>query len=299
MNQFNYFKNKFNRLAQKDIFWAWIFILPALLGTLIFIVFPIFASFVISLTKWNLISAPKFVGLNNYIELLTSSEFYFVLFNTFYYAITTTILGIIFPLLLAVLLNKNIKGGNIFKTSYFIPFITPLIVAAIAWEWIFDPNTGILKWIFFNIRIEWLYDKNIAMFAIIIVSVWKNLGYNLVILLAGLQSISPGINEASKIDGAGGIKNFVYITLPLLTPSIFFVLVMTTILSFHVFDLIYLMTQGGPENSTMILVYWLYKNAFEYFKVGKASAIAYILFIILFIITFAQWKFRKKWVLNE
>ncbi len=299
MNQFNYFKNKLNRLAQKDIFWAWIFILPALLGTLIFIVFPILASFIISLTQWNLISAPKFAGLNNYIELLTSNEFYFVLFNTFYYAITTTVLGIIFPLFLAVLLNKNIKGGNIFKTSYFIPFITPLIVAAIAWEWIFDPNTGILKWIFFNTRIEWLYDKNIAMLAIIIVSVWKNLGYNLVILLAGLQSISPGINEASKIDGAWGIKNFVYITLPLLTPSIFFVLVMTTILSFHVFDLIYLMTQGGPENSTMILVYWLYKNAFEYFKVGKASAIAYILFIILFVITFAQWKFRKKWVLNE
>ena len=272
--------------------------MPALIGMFIFIIIPVLGSFFISLTKWNLISSPEFVGFNNYIELFKDASFYNIMLNTFYYAFITTIFGIIIPLMLAISLDRKIKGASFYKSAYFIPFITPMIVVAIVWAWIFDPGNGILNWTF-GLNLTWIYDKNLAMISIIIVSIWKNIGYNMIIFLAGLQAIPETLNEAAKIDGAVGIRKLFKITLPLLSPTIFFVSIMTVISSFQVFDLIYLMTGGGPENSTMVLVFWLYKNAFEYFKVGTASAIAYILFIIILILTIVQWKTRKKWVLNE
>lgn len=275
------------------------FIAPALLGTFLFIIIPIFGSFAISLTKWDLLGKPEFVGFTNYLELFKDENFYTVLFNTFYYALATTIFGIIIPLMLALLLNKGMRGSNFFKSAYFIPFITPMIVVAIVWEWIFDPGNGILNWIIGNSGIKWLYDPHIAMIALIIVSVWKNIGYNMVIFLAGLQSIPDSLFEAAKIDGATGYRNFLNVTLPMLSPTVFFVSIITVISSFQVFDLIYLMTGGGPANSTNVMVYWMYKNAFEFFKLGKASAIAYVLFFIILVLTLIQWKMRKKWVLYE
>lgn len=179
-----------------------------------------------------------------------------------------------------------------------MPFITPMIVVAIVWEWIFDPGNGILNWAM-NTNLKWLYDTNLAMPALILVSVWKNIGYNMVIFLAGLQAIPQSLYEAAEIDGATGFKKFKNVTFPMLSPTIFFVLVITTISSFQVFDLIYLMTEGGPQNSTTVMVYWMYKNAFEFFKLGKASAIAYVLFFIILILTMIQWQTRKKWVHNE
>lgn len=256
-------------------------------------------SFALSLSKWNLIGTPSFVGLDNYLQLFKDENFYMVLWNTFYYAIATTIFGIIIPLLLAALINKGLKGSNFFKSAYFIPFITPMIVVAIVWEWIFDPGHGVLNWALGGANIKWLYDTHLAMIALILVSVWKNIGYNMVIFLAGLQAIPESLNEAAKIDGASGIKSFLNVTLPMLSPTIFFVSIITTISSFQVFDLIYMMTAGGPQNSTTVMVYWMYKNAFEFFKVGQASAIAYVLFFIILILTLIQWYTRKKWVLNE
>lgn len=289
---------KFDSLILKESVVAWIFILPAVLGIVIFILFPVLGSFGISLTKWNLISAPKFVGFSNYSELFQDKDFYLVLFNTFFYAIVTTILGIIIPLVLAVAINNRLRASNFFKTAYFIPFVTPMIVVAIVWEWLYDPNYGLLNWIL-GMPVKWLYDKNLAMLAIIIVSVWKNIGYNMIIFLSGLQAIPDSVNEATEIDGAVGLKKFFLVTFPLLSPTVFFVSIITTISSFQVFDLVYLMTGGGPENSTTVLVYWLYKNAFEYFRLGKASAIAYILFIIILVLAVIQWKTRKRWVINE
>lgn len=296
----NKFKNKLSIIFQKESFWAWVFILPAFLGTLIFIIIPIFASFGLSFVDWNLINKPKIVGIYNYLELFKDPAFYQVLWNTLYYALITAIFSIILPLLLAVALDRKIKGSGFFKTAYFIPFVTPMIVIGIVWTWIFDPNYGILNWILgVGDNIKWLYDKDFAMPALIIVSVWKNIGYNMVIFLAGLQAIPESLNEAAEIDGATGIKRFFLITFPLLSPTVFFVSIMTTISSFHVFDLIYLMTEGGPENSTTVMVYWLYKQAFEFFNIGKASAIAYVLFVIILSLTYIQWITRKKWVLNE
>ena len=274
------------------------FVLPALVGTMIFIVIPVFFSFYLSFCHWDLLTKIKFVGFENYITLLTSPSFGLIIKNTFVFALSTAIIAIIIPLILAAVLNNKIRGTEFFKTAYFLPFITPMIVVAIAWEWIFDPNNGLLNYIL-KANINWLYDTKTAMLALIIVSSWKLIGYNMVILLSGFSGINQNLYEASKIDGANQMQTFFRITLPLLSPTIFFVMVITTISSFQVFDLIYLMTQGGPMDSTNVLVYWIYKNAFEFFNIGEASAGAYILFLIILLLTIVQWKTRKQWVFNE
>lgn len=274
------------------------FILPSFLGCALFIFLPSAASFLLSFCKWNLITQIEPAGFENYIELFTSNEFWFILKNTILYAISVTIFATIIPLILAAIIHSKIIGKEILKTTYFLPFITPMIVIAMIWQWIFDPNIGLINSVL-KTNLQWLYDSNLAMTVLIMVSVWKLIGYNMIIFLSGLSSINNQIYEAAKIDGAGRTKIFFKITLPLLSPTILFVLLITTISSFQVFDLIYLMTQGGPENSTNILVYWLYKNAFEFFNIGKASAIAYILFCLILILTILQWKSRKKWVINE
>ena len=275
-----------------------IFLLPAVLGTFVFIVIPVFFSFVLSFCEWDLLSPIKFLGLQNYKNLLINPAFLLIIKNTFVFAISVAIIGITVPLVLAAVINTKIRGSEIFKTAYFLPFITPMIVAAIVWEWIFDPNNGLLNYIL-KAHINWLYDTHTAMIALIIVSSWKLIGYNMVIFLSGFSGINQNVYEAAKIDGANPLQTFFKITLPLLSPTIFFVLVITTISSFQIFDLIYLMTQGGPMESTNVLVYWIYKNAFEFFNIGEASAGAYILFLIVFLLTIVQWKTRKKWVFNE
>lgn len=275
-----------------------IFILPAMLGTFIFIIIPVICSFGLSFAKWDLLNPIEFVGLKNYIDLFHSGLFYKILINTIVFALSTSILGVIIPLILASILNSKIRGSEFYKTAYFLPFITPMVVIGIIWTWIFDPNIGLLNQVL-HIHINWLYDSKFAMPALIIVSVWKLIGYNMIIFLSSLSAISQSMFEAAKIDGANSYQIFKNVTIPLLSPTIFFVVIITAISSFQVFDLIYLMTQGGPFDSTNVLVYEIYKNAFEYFNVGKASAIAYVLFIIILVLTLLQWKFRKKLVYNE
>lgn len=299
----NYWNKLRCKVYSKDFFWAILMILPALLGTLIFTFIPVIGSFIISLTRWNLISPPKFVGIKNYVQLLSDPLFYKVLATTSLYAIVVVLFSILLPIVLAIALNQKIKAPSIFRTAYFLPVVTPMVVVAIIWSWIFDPGNGIFNILLTKIGVLhtplWLYDSNWALIAIIIVSVWKNLGYYMVIFLAGLQSIPESLYEAAEIDGATGINKHWNITIPMLTPTIFFVCIMSTISSFQVFDLIYLMTDGGPENATMVIVYWLYKNAFEFFKLGYASSIAYVLFVIILLLTLIQWKLRKKWVMYE
>ena len=275
-----------------------LFIFPSFLGCFIFIFIPSFASFLLSFCNWNLINDIKFSGIDNYIDLFSSKDFWFILKNTIFYAFNVTVFATILPLILASILHKKITGKEFFKTSYFLPFITPMIVIAMIWQWFFDPNIGFINNLL-KCNIQWLYDTKTAMFVLIFVSVWKLIGYNMIIFLSGFSTINEQIFEAAKIDGAKTQDIFLKITLPLMSPTILFVILITTISSFQVFDLIYLMTQGGPDNSTNILVFWLYKNAFEYFNIGKASAIAYILFCIIFICSIIQWKSRKKWVINE
>lgn len=292
------FQNLLQNIFNNERFAGWVFILPALLGTLIFIVIPVICSFGLSFTKWDLLNPIRFVGLDNYKEIFSEALFFKIFWNTVVFAISTSVLGVIIPLILACILNSKIRGSEFYKTAYFLPFITPMIVIGVVWEWIFDPNIGLLNHIL-HLHINWLYDTHFAMQALIIVSVWKLIGYNMVIFLSSLSGISQSMFEAAKIDGATPFQTFKNVTIPLLSPSIFFVVIITAISSFQVFDLIYLMTQGGPLDSTNVLVYAIYKNAFEYFNVGKASAIAYILFFIILVLTLVQWSLRKKLVYNE
>ncbi|CDE88343.1 TPA: sugar ABC transporter permease [Candidatus Gastranaerophilales bacterium HUM_20] len=279
-------------------FAGWVFILPALIGTFIFIIIPVICSFGLSFSKWDLLNPIQFVGLANYKEIFSEPLFYKIFWNTVVFALTTSIFGVIIPLILACILNSKIRGSEFYKTAYFLPFITPMIVIGVVWEWIFDPNIGLLNHIL-HLHINWLYDTHFAMPALIIVSVWKLIGYNMVIFLSSLSGISQSLFEAAKIDGATPVQTFKNVTVPLLSPTIFFVIIITAISSFQVFDLIYLMTQGGPLDSTNVLVYAIYKNAFEYFNVGKASAIAYVLFTLILVLTLIQWNLRKKLVYNE
>lgn len=292
------FKKIFGNLTNNERFAGWVFILPALVGTLIFIIIPVICSFGLSFAKWDLLNPIQFVGLTNYREIFSEALFYKILLNTIVFALATSVLGVIIPLVLACILNSKIRGAEFYKTAYFLPFITPMIVIGVVWEWIFDPNIGLLNHVL-HLHINWLYDTHFAMPALIIVSVWKLIGYNMVIFLSSLSGISQSMFEAAKIDGANELQTFKNVTVPLLSPTIFFVVIITAISSFQVFDLIYLMTQGGPLNSTNVLVYAIYQNAFEYFNVGKASAIAYVLFVIILVLTLVQWNLRKKLVYNE
>lgn len=291
-------KNLFDKFVNNTQMSALIFLLPALLGTLIFIVIPVICSFGLSFVQWDLLNPIKFVGFENYREIFHDGLFYKILGNTIVFALSTSFLGVIIPLILASILNTKIRGSEFFKGAYFLPFITPMVVVGVVWAWIFDPNIGLLNQVL-HLHLNWLYDSKLAMPALIVVSVWKLVGYNMIIFLSSLSAISQSLFEAAKIDGANSFQIFKNVTIPMLSPTIFFVVIITAISSFQVFDLIYLMTQGGPFDSTNVLVYAIYKNAFEYFNVGKASAIAYVLFVIILVLTLIQWSLRKKLVYNE
>ena len=285
-------------IFNKENYAAWLFILPALAGTFVFIIIPVICSFGLSFCNWDLINPIEFAGFDNYREIFTEPLFYKIFLNTMVFAVSTSVFGVIIPLILAVILNNKIRGSEFYKTAYFLPFITPMIVIGVVWQWIFDPNIGILNNLL-QIHINWLYDTRFAMPALIIVSVWKLIGYNMIIFLSSLSTINQSLFEAAKIDGASPVQTFKSVTVPLMSPTIFFVVIITAISSFQIFDLIYLMTQGGPLDSTNVLVYAIYKNAFEYFNVGKASAIAYVLFVVILVLTLIQWNLRKKLVYIE
>ena len=271
---------------------GFLFILPALVGTFLFIIIPIFCSFGLSFTEWDLLNEIHFVGLSNYKSVFTEPEFLQILINTVVYAVSTTVFAVLIPLFIASIINNKIKGSELFKTIYFLPFITPAVVIAIVWAWIFDPNIGLVNTLF-NTHYTWLFSTKLAMPVLIFVSVWKLIGYNVVLFLTGFSTIDKSVYEASKIDGATAYQTFFDITVPLLKPTIYFVTTVTAISSFQIFDLIYVMTQGGPNDSTNVIVYSIYKYAFEYFDIGKSCALAYILFAIILVLALVQKKFTK------
>ena len=269
-----------------------LFVLPALIGTFLFIIIPIFCSFGLSFSEWDLLNEIHFVGLSNYKSVFTEPEFLQILINTVVYAVSTTVFAVLIPLFIASIINNKIKGSELFKTIYFLPFITPAVVIAIVWAWIFDPNIGLVNTLF-HTHYTWLFSTKLAMPILIFVSVWKLIGYNVVLFLTGFSTIDKSVYEASKIDGATAYQTFFDITVPLLKPTIYFVTTVTAISSFQIFDLIYVMTQGGPNDSTNVIVYSIYKYAFEYFDIGKSCALAYILFAIILVLALVQKKFTK------
>ena len=286
-------------LENKDII-SWLFILPALLGTLVFIIIPVICSFSLSFTDWNLLSDIHFVGVNNYVAIFKDNFFWQMLVNTFVYAISVSVLGVIIPLILACMLNNKIRGSEFYKTAYFIPFITPMIVIALVWQWIFDPNIGGVNTLL-NLHINWLYDKNYAMPVLIGVSVWKLIGYNMIIFLSGLASINQEVLEASKIDGANAFDTFRHVTVPMISSTVFFVIVITSISSFQVFDLIYMMIDlNNPAwKKTESLVFLFYKYSFDQSKKGYGATVVVVLLVVIMILTVIQLIGQKKWVHYE
>ncbi|MBP7632844.1 sugar ABC transporter permease [Candidatus Ozemobacteraceae bacterium] len=277
-------------LNKKKIDWGAYFYLVPVFGILLcFHVLPIFYSLAISFYRWDLIGEAEWVGLDNFARLFDDPMFYKSLVNTFYYAIVSVPLSIACSMSIALLLNNPISGIGIYRTIYFLPVITSLNAVSIVWNFIYHPDYGLLNKLLALVNLPpqlWLQDPFWAMPCIILMSVWKGLGYNVVIFLAGLQNIPKHLYEAARIDGANWLQQFRHITFPLLSPTTFFVFVMSTIGSFQVFSQIYMMTpRGGPLKSTMVIVYYLYQKAFEKFEFGYALAIAFVLFIMIFSMT--------------
>lgn len=275
------------------------FIIPNFIGYFIFIFIPVCFSFVLSVMKWDgSDAAMQFVGLQNFAKLLNDSTFLISIKNTLWYAVFTVPLTLVAALLTAVLLNSKIRGVVVFRTVFFFPYVASLVAVGAVWNMLFQPEFGpineFLKWIGIANPPKWCASTDWAMWVIIIVSVWKYMGYYMVVYLAALQGISGELYEAAGIDGATGLKKLWYITIPMLTPTTFFVIIMQTIQCFKVFDLIYVMTGGGPGRSTNVLVNHIYNAAFVDFKFGYASASALVLFAIVLVVTLIQLSGEKK-----
>lgn len=279
--------------------WALLFLLPAVIGLGLFNAIPTLQSFYLSLTTWNFLGTPRFVGLANYQALFADSLFYQVFGQTLVFGFTTVAGEVVLALAIALLLARPLRGMAIFRTAFFLPVVTSLVAVSILWGWIYDPQIGVLNWLLGKLGISpipWLSEPGWAMAAVVILSIWKGLGYNIILLLAGLSAIPQQYDEAAQVDGANGAQRLWYVTLPLLAPTLFMVITVALINAFQAFDAIYMLTGGGPANSTSVMVYWLYKQAFQYYHVGKASAIAYVLFALILALTWLQWRVRKQWV---
>jgi len=288
------------KIIYRDSFWAFLMLLPNVVGFLMFLLLPVLATFAISFTDWDLSTDIGFVGLANYQELFEDDVFYRVLTNTLIFTAVSVPIGIAVSLLLAIALNRKMRFVRFYRAAFFMPVISSFVAVAILWQWIYNPQFGLLNYALSWFGIPgplWLTSPDWAMPAVILTSIWKNLGFNMLIFLAGLQSISESYYEAADIDGATGLAKFRHITIPLLSPTTFFISVISVINSFQVFDTVYLMTQGGPARSTSVLVYYIFENAFQYFRMGYASAIAYVLFFLVLIVTFVQFWRQKKFSL--
>jgi multiple sugar transport system permease protein len=279
---------------------GYLFLLPNFLGFFFFMLIPIFMGAGISLTDYDGFKQLNFVGLENYINLFKDEYFIVSLKNNFLYTAVTVPGTVIIAILLAVALNSEIKGHQIFKTFFFFPSISSMVAVGIVWAVLFNPSrgpiNGFLEFIGIDTPPLWLASTDTALWSVMIVAIWKQVGYYMVMVLAGLQSIPKQLYEAADIDGANKVVKFFKITLPMLSPITFMVTILTIISSFQVFDLINVMTKGGPGRATNVLVYRIYQEGFNYMRYGYASAMAYFLFVIILIITLIQFRGQKKWV---
>jgi multiple sugar transport system permease protein len=293
------FKRAFTGLRKEETISGYLFILPNVIGFAAFTIFPILFTFYLSTQSWDLSKPPAFVGLQNFTALGKDELFWKALGNSFYYTFGAVPIGICLAFVLALLLNQKIRGVILFRTIYFLPQVTLVVASAIVWNWIYQPDFGLLNYMLGIIGIQgprWIYSSAWAMPSVIIYCNWMGIAPSALILLAGLQGIPQELYEAAEIDGAsewGGLK---YITLPLITPSLFFVVVTSLIGAMQTFSQFYILTQGGPNFATTPMVLYIFDLAFSWFRLGSASAVAIVLFIILLVITLIQWRVAKRWV---
>ncbi len=272
---------------KKDTFAFFAFAAPWIIGFLFFTVLPMIVSLGISFTKWDILSAPKWIGIGNYLDMFSDPLFFKSLQVTFTYSIFAVPLNVVLSVFVALLLNNKIKGMNIFRTIFYMPAVVSGVVVAIVWLWMFNPEFGILNHILSMIGIvgpKWVYDEHWALPSLVIMSLW-NVGGSIVLYLAALQNVSTELYEAAQIDGAGWWARFFNITLPGISPVLLFTIMTGIIGALQTFTPAFIMTNGGPNNATDFYAFYIYNNAFKWHKMGAASAQAWILFIIIFVIT--------------
>ncbi|WP_322907675.1 sugar ABC transporter permease [Paenibacillus campi] len=287
-----------------DVMWAFIMIAPNLLGLMFFYMWPVIQTFYFSFTEWGDFGKYHWAGLSNYETMLHDPDVWHTLRNTLLYTFLSVPISIALSIVVATLLNQKIKFIYLYRTLYFLPVVTMPAAVAMVWKWLFNSDYGLLNQLLHKLSIEgpmWLTDPLVAPFAVIIVGVWSSIGYNMVIFLAGLQGISKSYYEAADLDGAGFIRKFWTITLPILSPTVFFASLISIINAFQVFDLIWMMI--GDKNialdTTQSLVYFFYQQAFVLNNEGYAAAVAVLLFTLIMIVTIIQMKLQSKWVHYE
>jgi multiple sugar transport system permease protein len=278
--------------------WIALFVLPSLVGMLLFVIGPILASGVLTFFEWDLLTDPKFAGLANFRRLFHDQEIWAALRHTLTFIAGYVPSVMVLALLLALVLDAKLKGIALFRTAFFLPVVSSWVAVALIWKWLFNPRYGLINYGLEQIGIagpNWLFDPQWAMPAIVITSVWKDLGFVAVLFLAGLQAIPKELYEASALDGAGRAEQLRSITIPLLKPTIFFVSIISIINSFQVFPQVWVMTEGGPAGSTTVIVERVVKHAFSYGEMGYAATISWVLFALVFTVTaFQLWLQRRE-----
>ncbi|GAA2402031.1 carbohydrate ABC transporter permease [Nonomuraea africana] len=276
-----------------------VFLLPSLIPLVLFTLVPMAGSLWVSLHEWNLIEPMRWVGLDNYGEVLADPKTRAAFLHTLYFIAGYLPLVYAGGLGLAMLLNRAMGGRNLFRAIYFLPVITSWVVVALMWKWLLNPASGIVNWALGLLGVEgpgWWTDPTWAMPSIILASAWKDLGFVMIILLAGLQAIPNEYHEAARVDGASAWQRFRRITLPLLSPSTFFVVVISLINGFQVFDQVHVMTGGGPGGATEVVVEQVYRLTFQYGRAGAASALSWLLFAVVLLVTLIQVRVQRRWV---
>jgi multiple sugar transport system permease protein len=279
---------------------AYAFLAPGLILFSIFTVFALGFAFYLTFREWSILEPEKpFVGLQNYRDMIGDEDFRRSVINTFYFTGASVPLGMAIGLGVALLLNQPLWGRTVLRTLFFLPVVTPFVVAAIVWKWLYNGDFGpinyyLLKTHLISEPLLWLSDKNLAMPAVVLMSVWTSVGFSMVVYLAALQGVPAELYESARIDGAGAWARFRYVTLPMLAPSTLFLMVMGIIGSFQVFTQIYIMTSGGPVNRTSTMVYYIYESAFKFYEMGYASTLAYALFLLLLVFTAIQLRLYRR-----
>ncbi len=291
----------FKKKKSKDVWWALLFVGPTVIGLFTFYIGPAIASFALSFTHWDGLTSPRFAGLENLKALFTSPVFLRSLLNTLVFMIVAVPASVALATLIAVLLNQRIKGMIVYRALYFLPVVTMPIAVGMVWKWLYNTEYGLFNYLLGAVGLpqpEWLFNPSIALISVIAVYVWMTIGNNVILILAGLQNVDTGYYEAAQIDGASKVRQFFSITLPLITPTLFFVIVTAMISSLQVFDLLFVMIGDtaalvGPLRT---IVYGVYESGFMFSQMGYASAQAFVLFLLILVITIIQFLGQKKWV---
>ncbi len=288
---------------------GYLFLLPSLIGFALFVIIPVVGSFGLSFFKWDLLTDAEFIGIDHYVKLLTRDDiFRRVLENTAFYVVFIVPIQLMIGLVMAVALNTGLKGIGIYRVIYFMPVVTNIVAAAMIFQWLLNRDFGLISswmWEFSDATglpltpPDFLNDRFWSKPSVVMLTVWKNVGFTMVIYLAGLQSVPESLYAAAKVDGATGLQRFRYVTVPMVSPTTFFLMIIQMIGAFQLFAEPFVMWQGDPTQAVQSIVYYIYQNAFEFQRMGKASAIAWVLFAIIFVITLFQIQMQRRWVHYE